>query len=106
MGVESPMLISVKLGDFNNIFRQIVTAAEHPHLSIPKNEAGKTHKQYMGVEALVPISVKLGAVNNIFRQIVTTAEHLYLSITKIRKQYPRLTDPSLIFQGISFFRIT
>jgi mitochondrial Rho GTPase 1 len=46
MGVEAPMPVSVKLGDTNNIFRQIVTAAEHPHLSIPKTEGRKTRKQY------------------------------------------------------------
>jgi hypothetical protein len=101
MGVKAPIPISVKLGDFNNILRQIVTAAEHPHLSIPKNEAGKTHKQYMGVEACVPISDKFGVVNNIFRRIVTASEHLHLSITKLRKQYP-----SFMIVGILFFRIT
>ncbi|XP_004495731.1 mitochondrial Rho GTPase 1 [Cicer arietinum] len=46
MGVEAPIPISVKLGDFNSLFRRIVTAAEHPHLSIPETEAGKTRKQY------------------------------------------------------------
>jgi len=45
MGVEAPIPISVKLGDFNSLFRPIVTAAEHPHLSIPETEAGKTRKQ-------------------------------------------------------------
>jgi mitochondrial Rho GTPase 1 len=40
------MPISVKLGDSNNIFRQIVKAAEHPHLNIPKTEGRKTLKQY------------------------------------------------------------
>ncbi|AES96214.1 mitochondrial Rho GTPase 1 [Medicago truncatula] len=46
IGVEAPMPISVKLGDSNNIFHQIVTAAEHPHLNIPKTEGRKTCKQY------------------------------------------------------------
>ncbi|KAI3747432.1 hypothetical protein L6452_09889 [Arctium lappa] len=46
MGIEAPIPISAKLGDFNNIFRRIVRAAEHPHLSIPETEAGKTRKQY------------------------------------------------------------
>jgi len=49
MGVEAPMPISVKLGDSNNIFRHIVTAAEHPHLSIPKTEGRKTRKQNHGL---------------------------------------------------------
>lgn len=46
MGIEAPIPISTKLGDFNNIFRRIVNAAEHPHLSIPETEAGKSRKRY------------------------------------------------------------
>ncbi|CAI9102237.1 OLC1v1000476C1 [Oldenlandia corymbosa var. corymbosa] len=46
LGIEAPIPISAKLGDLNNIFRRIVTAAEHPHLSIPETEAGKSRKQY------------------------------------------------------------
>ncbi|XP_061337998.1 mitochondrial Rho GTPase 1-like [Gastrolobium bilobum] len=46
MGVEAPIPISVKLGDFNSLFRRVVTAAEHPHLSIPETEAGRSRKQY------------------------------------------------------------
>ncbi|XP_031251413.1 mitochondrial Rho GTPase 1-like [Pistacia vera] len=46
MGIEAPIPISSKLGDFNDIFRRIVVAAEHPHLSIPETEAGRTRKQY------------------------------------------------------------
>uniref|UniRef100_A0A5B7BEV4 Putative Mitochondrial Rho GTPase 1 n=1 Tax=Davidia involucrata TaxID=16924 RepID=A0A5B7BEV4_DAVIN len=46
MGIEDPITISSKLGNFNNVFRRIVSAAEHPHLSIPETEAGRTRKQY------------------------------------------------------------
>ncbi|KAI8024188.1 Mitochondrial Rho GTPase 1 [Camellia lanceoleosa] len=46
MGIEAPIPLSTKLGDFNNVFRRIVSAAEHPHLSIPETEAGKSRKQY------------------------------------------------------------
>jgi len=46
MGVKAPMPISVKLEDFNSIFRRIVTAAEHPHLSIPEIELVKARKQF------------------------------------------------------------
>lgn len=46
MGIEAPVPISAKLGDFNNVFRRIVSSAEHPHLSIPETEAGRTRKQY------------------------------------------------------------
>jgi Ras family protein T1 len=46
MGIEAPIPISTKLGDLNNVFRRIVSAAEHPHLSIPETEAGRSRKQY------------------------------------------------------------
>ncbi|KAG7968549.1 hypothetical protein I3843_08G159900 [Carya illinoinensis] len=46
MGIEAPIPISVKLGDLNNVFRRIVSTAEHPHLSIPETEAGRSRKQY------------------------------------------------------------
>ncbi|KAJ4967913.1 hypothetical protein NE237_014614 [Protea cynaroides] len=46
MGIEAPIPVSVKLRDYNSIFRRIITAAEHPHLSIPETEAGKNRKHY------------------------------------------------------------
>ncbi|GMP83116.1 hypothetical protein CsSME_00037157 [Camellia sinensis var. sinensis] len=46
MGIDAPIPLSTKLGDFNNVFRRIVTAAERPHLSIPETEAGRSRKQY------------------------------------------------------------
>ncbi|CAA2993949.1 mitochondrial Rho GTPase 1 [Olea europaea subsp. europaea] len=46
MGIEAPIPISTKLGDFSNIFQRIISAAEHPHLSIPETAAGKSRKQY------------------------------------------------------------
>lgn len=46
MGIEAPVPISAKLGDFNNIFKRIVGSAERPHLSIPETEAGRCRKQY------------------------------------------------------------
>ncbi|KAG2316552.1 hypothetical protein Bca52824_019674 [Brassica carinata] len=46
MGIEPPVSISSKLGDLNNLFRKIITAAQHPHLSIPETEAGKSRKHY------------------------------------------------------------
>jgi len=46
MGIEAPVPISAKLGDFNNIFKRIVSSAERPHLSIPETEAGRSRKQY------------------------------------------------------------
>ena len=46
MGIDAPIPISTKLGDYNNVFRRITAAAEHPHLSIPETDAGKSRKQY------------------------------------------------------------
>jgi Ras family protein T1 len=46
MGLEATISVSIKLGDFGNLFRKIVDAAQHPHLSIPETEAGRKHKQY------------------------------------------------------------
>ncbi|GMI94516.1 MIRO-related GTP-ase 1, embryo defective 2473 [Hibiscus trionum] len=46
MGIEAPIPISSKLSDFNNIYRRIVNASEHPHLSIPETESGRSRKQY------------------------------------------------------------
>ncbi|KAL2491891.1 Mitochondrial Rho GTPase 1 [Abeliophyllum distichum] len=46
MGIEAPIPISTKLGDFSNLFQRIISAAEHPHLSIPETAAGKSRKQY------------------------------------------------------------
>ncbi|XP_042482224.1 mitochondrial Rho GTPase 1 [Macadamia integrifolia] len=46
MGIEAPIPVSMKLGDYNSIFRRIITAAQHPHLSIPETEAGRNRKHY------------------------------------------------------------
>ena len=46
MGIDAPVPISAKLGDFNNIFCRIVSSAERPHLSIPETEVGRSRKQY------------------------------------------------------------
>lgn len=46
MGIEAPIHVSMKLGDSNNVYNKIVSAAEHPHLSIPETEIGKKRKQY------------------------------------------------------------
>ncbi|KAK2425750.1 mitochondrial Rho GTPase [Trifolium repens] len=63
-GVEAPMPMSVKLGDSNSIFHRIVTAAEHPHLNIPKKAVEKPRKQYHGLidRSLMFVSVGLAAV--------------------------------------------
>ncbi|GAA0185118.1 small GTPase [Lithospermum erythrorhizon] len=51
MGIEAPIPISTKLGDFSNsnIFQRIVSAAEHPHSSIPETEAGRSVSSIIGL---------------------------------------------------------
>lgn len=46
LGIEAPIHVSMKLGDSSNVYNKIVTAAEHPHLSIPKTKIGKKRNQY------------------------------------------------------------
>ncbi|KAF8105483.1 hypothetical protein N665_0157s0067 [Sinapis alba] len=64
MGIEPPVSISSKLGDFNNLFRKILTAAQHPHLSIPETEAGKSRKHYNRLinRSLMAVSIGAAAV--------------------------------------------
>ncbi|KAJ4869496.1 Mitochondrial Rho GTPase 3 [Raphanus sativus] len=38
IGIETPIPISSKLGEFDNLFRKILTAAEHPHLCVTKKD--------------------------------------------------------------------
>ncbi|MCD7465073.1 hypothetical protein HAX54_000499 [Datura stramonium] len=45
-GIDAPIHISVKERDLNSMFNRIVTAAEHPHLSVPETEVGRSQKQY------------------------------------------------------------
>ncbi|KAE9621950.1 hypothetical protein Lal_00032934 [Lupinus albus] len=46
LGIEAPIHLSMKLGDSSNVYNKIVSAAEHPHLSIPETEIGRKRKQY------------------------------------------------------------
>ncbi|KAG0586008.1 hypothetical protein KC19_2G056100 [Ceratodon purpureus] len=59
MGLEATISVSVKSGDFGDLFRKIVEAAQHPHLSIPETEAGRKHKQY---RRLIQRSLTVAAV--------------------------------------------
>lgn len=61
MGIETPIPISMKLRDFNDVFRRIITAAQHPHLSIPETEAGKNRKQYRRLVNRSLVFVSVGA---------------------------------------------
>ncbi|KAE8021772.1 hypothetical protein FH972_007636 [Carpinus fangiana] len=48
MGILPPITINTKSGDLKDIFNRIVSAAEQPHLNIPKDktEAGRSRKRY------------------------------------------------------------
>ncbi|XVF72418.1 hypothetical protein PTKIN_Ptkin12aG0119800 [Pterospermum kingtungense] len=46
LGMEAPISVGVKLRDPKNVFFRIISAAEHPHMSIPETENGKKRKQY------------------------------------------------------------
>jgi len=59
--VESPITVSMKLGDTSNLFRRIINVAQRPHLSIPETEAGKNHKQYRRLVNRSLMFVSVGA---------------------------------------------
>ncbi|KAK9691887.1 hypothetical protein RND81_09G226400 [Saponaria officinalis] len=61
MGIDAPVPISARLGDFSDIFRKIITSAEHPHLSIPETEAGRSRKQYHRLVNRSLMTVSVGA---------------------------------------------
>lgn len=46
MGIDTPIPISVKERDVNNVFSRIINAAEHPHLSVPETDIGRSKKRY------------------------------------------------------------
>ncbi|XP_058077713.1 mitochondrial Rho GTPase 1-like [Magnolia sinica] len=60
MGIEAPIPVSMKLGDFN-VFRRIISAAQQPHLSIPETEAGRSRKQYRQLVNRSLMFVSVGA---------------------------------------------
>ncbi|XP_073315331.1 mitochondrial Rho GTPase 1-like [Primulina huaijiensis] len=45
LGIDVPIPISVKERDLNNVFSRIVNAAEHPHLSVPETDIGRSRKR-------------------------------------------------------------
>ncbi|CAM8968570.1 unnamed protein product [Rhodiola kirilowii] len=46
LGIKPPNSLSTKNESLSNVFSRIVTAAEHPHLSIPETEIGRSRKEY------------------------------------------------------------
>ncbi|KAB1206389.1 Mitochondrial Rho GTPase 2 [Morella rubra] len=61
LGIEAPIPLSTKSSDHNNILRRIVSAAEHPHLSIPETETGRNCKQYQQLVNRSLIFISIGA---------------------------------------------
>ncbi|CAA7401611.1 unnamed protein product [Spirodela intermedia] len=61
LGIEMPIPVSTKLGEFTNVFQRIIGAAQHPHLSIPETEAGKYRKQCQLVFKSTLMAVSVGA---------------------------------------------
>ncbi|KAL0459542.1 UNVERIFIED_CONTAM: Mitochondrial Rho GTPase 1 [Sesamum latifolium] len=61
MGIDAPIPVSVKERDLNDVFSRIVNAAEHPHLSVPETELGRSQKRYRQLvnRALMCISGQL-----------------------------------------------
>lgn len=61
MGIESAIPVSVKTRHLNNVFSRIISAAEHPHLSIPETETGRNRKQYRQLISRSLTFVSVGA---------------------------------------------
>ncbi|RAL54860.1 unnamed protein product [Cuscuta campestris] len=60
--IDSPIHLSVKERDLNSVFSRIVTAAEHPHLSVPETQVGRNQKRFRQFvnRSLVSASVAAG----------------------------------------------
>ncbi|XAR61210.1 hypothetical protein NMG60_11034849 [Bertholletia excelsa] len=61
MGIDSPIHISVKEQNMNNVFSRIVSAAGNPHLSVPETEIGRTQKHYWQLVNRSLLLVSVGA---------------------------------------------
>ncbi|KAL8530646.1 hypothetical protein ACS0TY_007620 [Phlomoides rotata] len=63
MGIDTPIPISVKERDVNDVFSRIINAAEHPHLSVPETDIGRSQKRYRQLvnRALMCLSVGAAA---------------------------------------------
>ncbi|XP_010524876.1 PREDICTED: mitochondrial Rho GTPase 1-like [Tarenaya hassleriana] len=79
MGIEPPIPVSSKLGDFGNLFRKILTAAGHPHLGIPETEARKSRKRY---RRLINRSLTVVSVGAAVAILGLSAYRLYAARTR------------------------
>ncbi|KAL5707458.1 hypothetical protein ACHQM5_018358 [Ranunculus cassubicifolius] len=73
MGIETAIPVSMRLGDLNNVFYRIVTAAQKPHLGIPKVEANRKYKIYSHLLNRPIMSISAAVVAGL------TASHVYLT---------------------------
>jgi hypothetical protein len=73
------------LGNLNGLFCRIVTAAEHPHLSIPETEVRKSHRQYHHL--IIPETEQCP-----HSSISETEQHPHLSNPET-EQHPHLRIP-------------
>jgi len=92
------------LGNLNGLFCRIVTAAEHPHLSIPETEVRKSHRQYHHL--IIPETEQCP-----HSSISETEQHPHLRIPETEvgngcKLYNRLINNPLLFVlGILVLRL-
>ncbi|GER24819.1 mitochondrial Rho GTPase [Striga asiatica] len=61
MGIDAPIPVSVKDKDLNGVFSRIVNAAEHPHLSIPETDVGRSQKRYRQLVTHTIMCLSVGA---------------------------------------------
>ncbi|EEF41714.1 rac-GTP binding protein, putative [Ricinus communis] len=62
LGIEAPIPVSTKLGEMNNVFCRILSAAVRPHLNIPETESGRRRKVFRQLvnHSLIFMSVGAG----------------------------------------------
>ncbi|CAA7015830.1 unnamed protein product [Microthlaspi erraticum] len=61
IGIEAPIPTSSKLGDFDYLFQKILTAAENPHLCIPKIESKRRRSRKLIKRSLTAVSIGTAA---------------------------------------------
>jgi len=69
----------MKLGDSSNVYNKIVSAAEHPHLSIPETEIGKKRKQYNRLVQNSLIFASGVSLNFSYQDMMHDAMHTYIT---------------------------
>ncbi|KAG9441791.1 hypothetical protein H6P81_017645 [Aristolochia fimbriata] len=102
VGVEAPIPVSMKLGDSNNVFRRIVNAALHPHMSIPETEAGRNRKQYQRLVSRSLMFVSVGAAV----AVVGFAAYRYYHHQKRTHHYEDILQGNIRIKNIDINRKT